>query len=387
MFSFILLFFLDPYVPTNGKRANQKSGDPPAEQLQILTELIAEPGWRDFERPRVPLSANIIRKFRKTGAGGMISQKYAVMEPGLRLTDSIAVMVEGEKNATSIFDTVYTTDADSRRTTTGPKKIAKNTFVFLGCSFTWGSGVADHETFSSVINRGVLSSNVLNLGIRGAGPHDMIDDLIENPQRLNGMVKGEGIAVYTLIGDHIERALCQSSCYIDEEKLTKFNSGYPLKPERTSKTRYILKNGTLVNDGPFSNENSLAQAAKKLFFKSRLLTHLYFDWNSRWSQEELFQFAKIVERLKNEIQSRTGYEFYLAFFPDNEIEQDEELMVILDELGIRYLEYSKLKFNITQKWNSVHQFDGHPTKLGHEAYARLLIHDLKRRSPKQFENR
>ncbi len=55
------------------------------------------------------------------------------------------------------------------RKTLGAKSLGKPSVVFLGCSFTYGYGVNDNNTFASYIQGMFPDENVLNLGVIGYG--------------------------------------------------------------------------------------------------------------------------------------------------------------------------------------------------------------------------
>ena len=371
-----ILYFLDPYVPMNGVQG-RKSENTNLEQLKILTDLAQEPKWQSFiQQPRMSVG-KVAELRRDASIAKMISGKYAVMSPNTRMTDKMLVRFDGETRFETIYDAIYTTDSVSRRTTISAPSTFTKSLIFLGCSFTWGSGVDDEDTFSSAIARFVDESRAFNLGIRGAGPNDVIDDLIENPQRLSGTAAEKGIAVYTMIGDQIERALCRSSCYTEP--------GLLARPFRLDKTKYVLEDGHLKNVGAFRNESPITREMKRLFFGSRLLNYLYYEWDPDSDDQSLFLIAKMFERIRDEIKRKTGFEFYVAFFPDNEIKRHEAFLAALDKVGVSYFDFSGIKFNEALAGRSRFPIDRHPTKLGYEAYARLLVHELKKKSPEFFE--
>jgi hypothetical protein len=263
----------------------------------------------------------------------------------------------------------------------GPSKPTAQ-IAFLGCSFTWGSGVDDRQTFSSLVAEAIPTARVLNLGIRGGAPNDFIDDLRENPKRL---AKGEisrGVVVLTLIADHIERALCKTRCYTEP---VPFKGSIPQGPFRLDKTRYVLKDGQLVSEGAFRGEGALLTQIKKLVFKSRILTKIYYDYSGYPHEDELYLFAKMVEQIRDLVFQRTGYDFVVAFFPDTESRSALKILKIFDSLQIPYFDYSRLRFDETLGHRAFFAIDRHPTALGHAAYANLLLGDLKKRTPAIFE--
>ncbi|MDD3053492.1 MAG: hypothetical protein PHG84_03710 [Endomicrobiaceae bacterium] len=83
---------------------------------------------------------------------------------------------------------------------------AEKTYVFLGCSFTFGEFLNDNETlpynFSKLLN---FESNVLNCGVRGHGTNRTLSILNSGIiNRINNNAKVEHF-FYSIINDHIRR--------------------------------------------------------------------------------------------------------------------------------------------------------------------------------------
>lgn len=388
--SLLMLYLLDPYVPDFGLIAFQKPPSSSASGAEVLLTMQSMHHWVDFKPFRIPSGAVVIAQTRSASAEQLINPKYALMAPRSKIHDSISVRFIGPGESApvskTIFDAVYTTDEVSRRTTVpaGPAEKATAQIAFLGCSFTWGSGVDDTETFSSIVAQKLPTVRVLNLGIRGGAPNDFIDDLTENPQRLkpvDGVKKG--VVVLTMIADHIERALCKTRCYTEP---TPFKALLPTGPFRLDKTRYVLHEGTLTSAGSFRGEGEWLTNLKTLTFKSRILTKLYYDYSGYPSADDLYLFAKMVERVRDLAIKETGHDFVVAFFPDGESRSTMKLLKLFDELHISYFDYSKLRFDETLGHRAFYEIDRHPTAIGHAAYAELLLRDLRKRTPALFDS-
>jgi hypothetical protein len=172
------------YVPSNfeivqkkGEAAFYWTSDADDEQISEVNYLSKEP--YPIYKPNVTIEAQ-----RKTQAGLLI------------------------------YKNKYTIDAFSRRLIANQIELAssKRNVVFLGCSFTFGTGVADDENFPFYFSKYRTNFNVYNLGIYKAGANDILDDLRLN-KRLSDISKNGGLVVYTAIYDHIERSVCNYSCY------------------------------------------------------------------------------------------------------------------------------------------------------------------------------
>lgn len=83
---------------------------------------------------------------------------------------------------------------------------SERTYIFLGCSFTFGEFVNDNETlpynFSKLMN---FKANVLNLGVRGKGTNRTLSILNSGIiNKIDNNSKAEHF-IYSLIGDGIRR--------------------------------------------------------------------------------------------------------------------------------------------------------------------------------------
>jgi hypothetical protein len=115
---------------------------------------------------------------------------------------------EPNNGETLIAKFAYTTYQNGFRYTKGNKN-AQNSYVFLGCSFTYGEAINDDETlpyyFSQLMN---FENNVCNFGINGKGlvtalnilESDILEKFIDLDK--NGQIE---YFIYSLIGDQIYR--------------------------------------------------------------------------------------------------------------------------------------------------------------------------------------
>ena len=104
-----------------------------------------------------------------------------------------------------IFDVVYTTNEAGLRASP-PSAEARESILFFGGSFTFGTGVNDDETMP---HRGGVATKgkyrVFNFGYAGYGPHQMlaaiegglVDEIVIEPPKY---------VIYQAIPHHVERA-------------------------------------------------------------------------------------------------------------------------------------------------------------------------------------
>ncbi len=130
---------------------------------------------------------------------------------GFELTpDNVARTYFIEKSSgQTLFDAEITSGPAGERKT-GGKPDSDSTYVFFGCSVTFGYGLCDDQTLPHFFSEaGGFAHNVVNLAFNGNGPHNALRDL-ELDYHLGGMGVDPGTVkgvVFGLIGDHSRRVL------------------------------------------------------------------------------------------------------------------------------------------------------------------------------------
>lgn len=373
--SICLLMFLDPYAPTRGIRILEKTTSDP-ETSKFLSEIAREKPWAEYDIPYFKRD-HTFKHLRELFPQNGNHPYYEYPPPNQHAVHEVSVLRKGALGYIRIFRESFSTDDHSRRTTMNSKTKPEMSVVLLGCSFTWGNGVKDEETFASVMAREEPRIHVYNLGMRGAGPNDTLDDIAEHPNRWSDIRTKKGVIIYTMIADHLDRATCGFKCYLDLQGTFR---GRPTA-NRITKSRYVLENGQLVRRGRFFEQPPWVLRLKRLFFSSRILRGAYYMWTQDLFPEDLMPIAKMLEKIMIETRQKTGYEFYVTGFPDYEFERLAEFKALLEQLHVPYIDYSQVKFNEALGNRGFFAVDEHPSRLGHEAFGRLLLRDLRKREP------
>jgi len=94
-------------------------------------------------------------------------------------------------------DVVQTIGPDGCRVSTGANENAARQLAIYGCSYTYGTGLADTETYSSLLQSKLPGVRVLNKGIGGHGT-------LQNYLRFRQDVQAKTVhaAVFGIISDH-----------------------------------------------------------------------------------------------------------------------------------------------------------------------------------------
>ncbi len=198
----------------------------------------------------------------------------------------------GKSDKVTIYDVTYTINASARRATPVNEN-ATIAILLLGCSFTFGDGLNDKETFGYKIAE-TLGQNyqVFNCGVGGYGAHQALA-ILEGD--LSYLKKFKHIYVfYTAIEDHVMR-----------------NAGISSWDKRGP--RYLFENGQLVRKGSFTenfpNNIFFSERAVHKFLQKSIAFNYYFSrlqesfnpFNSKEKRNKLFGAIvdKSVQVMKN----------------------------------------------------------------------------------------
>jgi hypothetical protein len=261
-------------------------------------------------------------------------------------------------NGDIVYDAKYTTDAYSRRVTPPSNLDDKDQFIlFFGCSFTFGIGVEDNETLPFYIAQQAPRYRVYNYGVGGYGPHQMLAHL-QRDELKSEIEESSGIAVYTFIDNHINRANGMSDGLWGRSWDGPF---------------YTLdSSGQLVRQGGFRWGRPVQSFIN--YTVSRSYTAKYFNLSiPRVNEAHIELTARIIEEARDAFRSKFGSEkFYVVLYPG--AWEADRLIPKLEQAHIKYLDYTTL---FQGHWK---QFtftgDGHPTPAGHKVIAQKLANDL-----------
>lgn len=110
---------------------------------------------------------------------------------GWKLTPGYAVRVAYRPQVIQQIDADGWRQIPFAKPDTGPR------IAIYGCSFTYGTGLADHETFSALLQKGLPDLHILNRGIGGQGT-------VQNYLQFRSDLKHKAVdcAVFAIISDH-----------------------------------------------------------------------------------------------------------------------------------------------------------------------------------------
>lgn len=274
------------------------------------------------------------------------SRPYYVDDPDLGYAVSPGIQAKARRGSrdTVIYDVTYTISEKGRRSTKGDPR--GDTWVFMGCSRTFGEGVNDDETLPSYYSAELgLSANVVNAGLHGYGPHQMLRIL--ETDRLADLPRPVKHVVYQGLWEHVRRSAGRAV--------------WDLRGPR-----YDIDGDSVAYSGPLHGArfiravSVLRKSAAAEFFLQRL----YFNFDA--SDDDIELYARIVERAASLSREKLSAEFTILFWDDDN-ESARRVLARLARSGIPIVRVSSLLPR--EEWRALEiPLDPHPQP---EAYRRI----------------
>jgi hypothetical protein len=124
-------------------------------------------------------------------------------ELGHRLNPGARVVASRAMGNATLYRVTYTITDAGARTTRGNAR--GDTWLFMGCSFTFGDGVEDDETLPSRFSEQLgFNANVVNLGVSGYGANNVLRQL--ELRRLAGAAPPVEHVIYQALPAHVARS-------------------------------------------------------------------------------------------------------------------------------------------------------------------------------------
>lgn len=267
----------------------------------------------------------------------------------------------GSGSGKEIYRVRYKINKYGRRETGFEESNKDKDLVFIGCSYTFGDGLINNETFPVRYGFYDKSFNIFNHGISATSAADYILNIQnEGTDYFDGKVSGDNLLViYTYIVNHLIR---------DNSTIDYFR-----KFKMPFKNKYFSENNGDLSLVSFP----LKQRLYWVLSKSNFLKVLRINWPSM-SKRHVIYTAKLIDKVKKEIlRIKPSSRFYVSIFP-SEMIMTSALKQELDNLGISYFDYSTIETHALFKtWRSQAN-DGHPSKYVMDMYAYLLSRDIEK---------
>ncbi len=265
-----------------------------------------------------------------------------------------------------LWDVVYTFDSNRLRASP-PSDTAHSlgTILFFGGSFTFGSGVQDHETapfLTGMKTHGMY--RVYNFAYRGYGPHQMLSAIEQG--MVQSVVQGvPNYAIYQCVPGHVMR--CAGMVNWDQHG-----------------PRYVLdENGKAIRNGRFGDQvDQSGETLKQMMsaqLRKSLVLHRVLGEDYHFNPANVRLFLEVIDKSKRLLESRyPGIEFHVLFWDHV---TDRRWLSVTEALIGRGMQVHLISEilpdfpNYLSKYAAA-QHDGHPNALAHEILAEYISQQI-----------
>lgn len=201
----------------------------------------------------------------------------------------------------TLFDGEYTVGEKGYRHTQS-NDAAKDTVIFVGCSFTFGYGLNDDETLPHYFSEANgFADRVVNFAVPGYGPGQVLRDLEVNYKPGLAKIDPTGVraVIFLLMDDHANQAI---------------------RPISNTAPYYVLKNNKPVYRGLYRDPDSLGRL-NTLIYSSRIIPLLKerigaginpFDANYKWDLT-----TAMLKEMNRICRERYGVPLTVAYWGEN----------------------------------------------------------------------
>jgi hypothetical protein len=276
-----------------------------------------------------------------------------ILPPNAQIVDKTA------REGTLLYQATYTTDVYHRRITPIDHLEQRHKFLlFFGCSMTFGLGVNDDETMPFYMAQYASHYHPYNYGVSGYGPHSMLAQL-QRGTLAKEINENEGIAIYSFIDHHINRAIGTMRVYNQWAEHAPF---YTLNAQ-----------DRLIHKGDFTSGRPVVSFLYWVLGKSQILQYYNVTFPPSIREEHIRLTARIIAEARTAFQQQFPHaEFYVLLYPG--VSRGQKLIPYLVQAGVKYIDYSNF---IDWPHPEFTLADGsHPTPQGHRVVAAQLAKDL-----------
>lgn len=256
-----------------------------------------------------------------------------------------------------VYDIEVNTLESGWRVTPQRGEKAETAVVFLGCSYTFGDGLQDNETYPYRVGEELGDAyQVFNLGVSGYGTHQVLA-LIENGRLDPIFQRYKKVYVfYMALEDHIRRC-----------------GGYA--PWDTEGPRYVLKDGEATYTGSFAaNRSWLGRLAGVVFERSNLYEKI-LNMPTEAQRERLTDlYIAMIDKANTILQQKYHSNLVLLTWMEDKSFQTE-----FERSGIQVIDPSPYFPDFaTNKAAYKIKNDGHPNARADALLAQAVVDYLRR---------
>lgn len=269
----------------------------------------------------------------------------------------------------NVYEVAYGFDQWGFRQTKNSSEKKSSSTLFLGCSYTFGEGLNDHETFSSQYAQLNKNIEVINYGTPGYGPNDILYEIQTNAPRAAAKVSNIKTVVYTALADHIERTTCSFRYCLQFIDFSPSRVNSPMY--RLNSNHQIIFEGTFIEHFPWSQPWLKYSSKSALLRASNLLS-----WPT--TENDILLTVLVLKEIKKELIQRWKVEqFIVALYPQEwPAELAFKFSDVLKQEGIDALDLSQINAK-SDNYDLDFNLDRHPSPANAYLYAWLLTESLK----------
>ena len=257
-----------------------------------------------------------------------------------------------------IFDVHYTIDSHGRRMHQDIPIENSPTVLFFGGSFTFGTGLEDHETLPWQFQESTGQRiQAINFGNPGYGAHQMLAILENHLEREVVSGKKPIAAVYTCISGHVKRAAGQAFW------------------DPTGPHYVVNQDGSCTYADPFRNARQ--ESIHRFLCKSSIYQRITTP-QSNYSEDDYRRLVSIINRSQEILRERYQMDLSVILWSVTNDKQSKKLQKLLDEAGIDTIiaDAALPDFASDPERYKLHPKDGHPNALANQILAATLFKHL-----------
>ena len=233
----------------------------------------------------------------------------------------------------------------------------------LGCSFTFGEGVENEETFASWLAKKNRSIRTYNRGVSGNAPSYILKNIdFLSDEYIAGLEGRPTIFLYLFIDSHLGRVAGDSNYLRNDFEM------------RRKDIAFSVIDNEVREIGTF--EDKYSHKASWLHFFSKLNIVKFFKLTYPSQSESIEVFTKVLKKIEVKLLSKApkGSEFLVVLYPGTKL--SNSLIQGIERFNLKYIDYSFINLKDILGRNSYLKYDAHPSARAYEVLASIVNKDL-----------
>ncbi|MBC7465417.1 MAG: hypothetical protein H7256_05445 [Bdellovibrio sp.] len=271
--------------------------------------------------------------------------------------DSVRSVKYQASTGQAIYDFTATLDAHKFRVVPNQNKQGDPKITFLGCSYTFGTGIGHDETVGAYLQKLQPGADVKMVAKAGWGANDILFELEKN--RTNYSEKS--VYIYQFIDDHLRRTFFQPA--------TLYNSA--ASHLLLSQPYYAFENNDWIYKGSFQDAKPLYLVLSKILPYFPALQRMQGLWGNP-AADGTKQFESLVKKIQLQILNLNPQNrLIVVIYPYSANRLGPVIAQGLKAQGVEVLDLSGVDFEAATANRLFIPNDVHPTK-----YTNFLLAEM-----------